>query len=147
MKYPDTNDREHDEPERQLQDCRFVAEQPLLRNAPAIQEEQRRQEQKEESIRLQFDAEIGDRSNECAERYLHERQRQSHRRHACERAADHDGQQEKQGNSNRLHGLLAMIDVDRSLARRFSLLLLRRELSRSDETAGLGRRLTLPGSI
>lgn len=61
---------------------------------------------------------FGDRSNECAARHLNERQRQSHRRHARERDADHDGQQKKQGNSNRLHNLLAMIDADRSLAAR-----------------------------
>jgi hypothetical protein len=41
--------------------------------------------QQEERIRLQFDAEIGDRGNECTEHYLHKRRRQRHRRHACER--------------------------------------------------------------
>ena len=76
-------------------------------------------------------------------RYLNERRRQSHRRHACERAADHDGEQEKQGNSNRLHGLLAMIDVDRSLARRFLLspLAPRTKQAGRNGPGSIGRRL------
>ena len=58
-------------------------------------------------------------------------------------------QQEKQGNSNRLHGLLATIDVDRSFAHRFLSCPVRRGLSRSDET-GLARSAgawPLPGSF
>jgi hypothetical protein len=43
MKYPTPEDRQRAEAERQLQDCPLVAEQSLLRNAPAIQEKQRGQ--------------------------------------------------------------------------------------------------------
>lgn len=45
---------EYHQAQRQFQDGRLVAEQALFGNAPAIQEQQRRQEQQEEQLRFQF---------------------------------------------------------------------------------------------
>ena len=48
-----TDDGEHHQAERQFEDRALVAEQTLLGDAPAIKEQQRRQEQQEEHFRLQ----------------------------------------------------------------------------------------------
>ena len=75
----DANDREDDEAEREFKDRRLVAKQTFLRNAPAIEKQQRRQEQQEEDVGFQFDAEIGHRGDERTDGDLNQGQWQSNR--------------------------------------------------------------------
>ena len=74
MTKPSADNGEDDQAERELKDGALVAEQPVLGNAPAVEKQQRRQEQEEKDLRVELDAEPGDRRDQPAQDDLDQRQ-------------------------------------------------------------------------
>ncbi|MNE34149.1 hypothetical protein D3C80_1278590 [compost metagenome] len=70
----ETHHGEDHQTQGQLQNDHPVAEQRLLRDAPAIDEQQRRQEQQEEDVRPQVHRLAGDHHHARAQGDLHQRQ-------------------------------------------------------------------------
>ena len=101
----DPQHREHDKPERQLQNGIAIPQEAFLWNAPAIEEQKRRQEQKKENLRLQFDMGAGDRTDGRPQNDLHERQRHRPWRHTRNSATGDHRQQQNEDDGNCLHAL------------------------------------------
>jgi hypothetical protein len=99
----DAEHGEDDEAERQLEDDALVAQQAFLGDAPAIEKQQRRQEQQEEQVRIERDAEIGDGGDDDAEGDLHERRRNRYRREPGECSAHDHRKQQDQRNADAFH--------------------------------------------
>lgn len=97
------NHGEDDQPQRQFQNGRLVAEQALLGNAPAIQEQQWRQEQQEEQLRFQLVPCIENAGDHRAQGDLDQRQRQRKRQDADEVTAGRDRQQHGEDDIDRMH--------------------------------------------
>ncbi len=84
----DAEHGEDDEAERQFQNGPAVVQQPLFRNAPAVQKKKRRQEHQEEDIGIELHAQIAERIDDRAQRDLDQRQGKRQARDARQRAAD-----------------------------------------------------------
>jgi len=98
-----THHGEHHQAECQLQNGALVAEQTLLGNAPSVQEQQRRQEQQEEHVRVQRVAAVEHAGNDRAQTDLYQRQRQRERQDPDQIATGHDGHQHGQNYFNDVH--------------------------------------------
>ena len=75
-------------------------QQPLLGNAPAVEEQQRRKKQKKEYLRPQLYPDAGEQAEDHAQRDLHQGRRQGNRRGAAQRAAGDHGQEQDEACSD-----------------------------------------------
>src|SRR5690348_6513133 len=100
---PHSDYREKHESQGKLQDRHLVPQQILLRDAPAVEEEQRRQEKQKEDVRLQTYGTAGKERDHAAQRNLHERRRHGERQEASHRAADDDRYQHRQNDTDGVH--------------------------------------------
>jgi len=94
---------EQHQAERQLEDGRAVAEQAHLGNAPAVEEQQWRQEHEEKDVRLEAHAMAGGAGDGGAERDLDQRQGDGERQYPHQVAARHHRQQHCQYDSYLIH--------------------------------------------
>jgi len=100
------DDGEDHQAQGELQDQVAIAEQAFLGNVPAVEEQQRRQEQQKEHFRIELHAAAGEFGDQRAERDLHQRQRHRERQHAHQIAAGDERQQHEQHYFDRVHGVL-----------------------------------------
>ena len=93
---------EHHQPDGEREDRLPVAEERALGDAPAVEEQQRRDEQQQEQVRVERDVEADGRQRR-ADRDLQQRQRHLGQK-ARDEAADDHRQQEDQDHGDDVHG-------------------------------------------
>ena len=92
----DADDGEDDEPEGEVHDGAKVAEEPVLGDAPAVDEEQRRQEEQEEDVGVEAEPEVGCCREHAAEGDLDERERHRRAEGPRQPSAGDDGDEQHQ---------------------------------------------------
>jgi hypothetical protein len=98
------DNRKNNEPKRHFENDALVAEETFLGNAPAIKEQQGRQEQQEEDVRIKLDPNICHRGYRRAKTDLYQGQRHWKGEDPDDGIADHHGQEHQQDNGYCFHG-------------------------------------------
>ncbi|GAA3272376.1 hypothetical protein GCM10020258_48490 [Sphingomonas yabuuchiae] len=93
---PHAQHRQEHQPQRQPQNRARVAEQLVLRNAPAVEEQQRRHEEQEEDFGVEFDADLRNPADDRTERDLDEWPWKRRGQQAGNNSAQHDGEEQEQ---------------------------------------------------
>lgn len=96
----DADHRQDDQTKRQFQDRRSVLQQLLIWDAPTVEEQQGRDEEKEENLRIELDAQIGDKADYPAQDDLDQRPGDRQRQHPRYEAAHDHRHQENKNNCN-----------------------------------------------
>jgi hypothetical protein len=97
------NDGEEHQTQREFEDDGGILEQAAVRNAPAIEEQQRWDEQQEEDVGVERNAHVHDGGEQGPERDLHEGTRDAKRQHQRDRLAEHDSDQHHQHDRDFSH--------------------------------------------